>query len=160
MVVIGVLLDRKELKMINNLARIDNSFWGTEFNREAKVLTDVVRDIFGHQKSSDTSPNLDIYEKKEGYVAYLDIPGVKKENLDITIEKNHLDISGKVEGIEDLEEAICVNRGRERKKNYSCRIKLSHDVEREKIEANLEHGILKIMLPKAEAVKPKKITIT
>lgn len=145
--------------MINNLARIDKNFWGTDFNRDAKILTETVRDLFGHSKVSNTVSNLDLYEKDEEYIAFFEVPGVKKEDLDITIEKNYVDILGQIDH-QEIEGAKYISRGRKERKSYACRINLSENVDRDKISASLEHGILKLTMPKAEALKPKKITIT
>jgi len=100
-------------------------------------------------------PAADIVENKDEYTLYADMPGVAKENLDISIENMELTISGKIE-----------ETSRERPSyrefelgNYERKFLLNQEIDSEKISASLDRGVLKLILPKREAAKPRQIEI-
>jgi len=103
-------------------------------------------------------PATDIYETSENYSLTMEMPGVSKENLEITLENNELEISGKV----NVEE----NSGKELKYseyrlgNYYRKFKVGSDIDMDSVKAELDNGILTVTLNKSERVKPKKIEIS
>lgn len=102
------------------------------------------------------TPPVDIYETEDGLTILVDIPGVSKENLNISVEDDILSIEGKVPATEqdtDYEWAEY------RLNNYWRQFQLSSAVDREKIEAKLENGVLNLYLPKAEKAKPRKLEV-
>ena len=102
-------------------------------------------------------PAVDIYETDDEYVLKADMPGVKKEELDITFEKNQLEISGKVDPALVEDESI---RYREYTLyNYNRRFTVGDGIDSQKIEAKLDDGVLTLTLPKSEKVKPRKIEV-
>ena len=102
------------------------------------------------------TPLADIYATEDIYSVKLEVPGVTKENLNIVIEDDELKItaeSSMEENENDLKYAdFCV-------KNFSRTFRIGNDIDRNKIDAKLENGILTLTLHKSEEVKPKKITI-
>lgn len=102
-------------------------------------------------------PAVDIYETVDEYVLKADMPGVQKEDLDITFEKNQLEINGKVDSSLVDDENI---RYREYTLyNYNRRFTVGEGIDSQKIAARLEDGVLTLTLPKSEAVKPRKIEV-
>ncbi len=103
-------------------------------------------------------PALDIYEDEDKIVIEADIPGVKKEDIKISVEDNILTIKAEKKKEEKAEEKDIVYEeiayGL-----YAREIDLPHTVDTEKIEAEYKDGVLKISLPKKEEVKPKQIEI-
>ncbi len=103
-------------------------------------------------------PALDIYEDEDKIVIEADIPGVKKEDIKISVEDNILTIKAEKKKEEKAEEKDVVYEeiayGL-----YAREIDLPHTVDTEKIEAEYKDGVLKISLPKKEEVKPKQIEI-
>jgi len=103
-------------------------------------------------------PATDIYETTNEYVLKVEMPGVSKEALDITLNDEDLEIKGKA----DLKEP----EGKERSYSecamydYYRRFKVGNDINREAINASLENGILTLTLQKKEEVKPRKIAVT
>lgn len=100
-------------------------------------------------------PAVDIIENKDEYTLYADMPGVAKENLDISIENMELTISGKIE-----------DAGSEKPSyrefelgNYKRKFLLNQEIDSEKISASLDRGVLTLALPKREAAKPRQIEI-
>jgi HSP20 family molecular chaperone IbpA len=102
-------------------------------------------------------PRVDIYETKDAMVMIADMPGVDEGSVDITLEKNILTVSGSVEPetYKDYTMAYAeYDIG-----DYQRSFTISDEVNREKIEASVKQGVLRVILPKAEPVKAKKIAI-
>ena len=103
---------------------------------------------------------VEIKEKNNEYQVKAELPGVKKEDLDIDIDKNHIIINAKKE--EDVEEDTKSYRKSEfRYGEFSRSVYFPMDIDVEKTNAKLEHGILKIKAPKviAEKSQNKKLTV-
>lgn len=101
-------------------------------------------------------PLTDIYETGDLYSLKMEMPGIKKENLDIVIDENELRITAKRGSSEE--------KGNLKFSEYSDRdyyrvFKIGYDVDRNRVDANLDKGILTLKLYKSEEVKPKKIQI-
>ena len=102
-------------------------------------------------------PPVDIYEDKDGVVLFADLPGVGKDGLDVHIDKDTLQITGKrtVQAAKKADAAYTEVA----EKDYYRAFTIGEEIDREKISAHLTNGVLKVVLPKAERVKPKKIEI-
>ena len=101
-------------------------------------------------------PLADIYETDELYSVKLEMPGVQKENLNIVIDDDELKITAE-SSIEENDTAL--KYAEFSIKSFSRTFRVGNDIDRDKIDAKLENGILTLTLNKSEAVKPKKITI-
>ena len=103
-------------------------------------------------------PHYNIEEDEKSYCIEMDMPGVKKEDLDIGIKENILSISAKrkkVKKSENGESKEEVVSSYEQSFNISTK-----GIDVENIEANLNNGVLKVILPKKEELKfEKKINI-
>jgi HSP20 family molecular chaperone IbpA len=103
------------------------------------------------------TPAVDIYEDQESLVVLADLPGVAPEDLAIRLENDTLTLearslaSAEPEGEELL--------GEFRPGAYYRQFTLSEAIDREGIDARLSDGVLKLVLPKAEAVKPRRIQV-
>ena len=97
---------------------------------------------------------VELHEHDSEYCVQAELPGVKKEDLDIDIDKNHLTINAKKE--EEKEENDSHYKKSEfRYGEFSRTIYFPEDIDVDKTSAKLEHGILKIEAPKKEADKEK-----
>jgi len=103
-------------------------------------------------------PLVNLTEDKENYYVRAELPGVKADELDIQVTANNIAISGERKIAEEQEGTRYHRREREAG-TFSRMIGLPGDVDSEKVEANLENGILTVTIPKAEAAKPKQITV-
>jgi HSP20 family molecular chaperone IbpA len=103
-------------------------------------------------------PDVDIIEEKDGTVLTADLPGVDDKTLDITLEKNIITIRGRVE--HEIPAGYRLVYGEYEVGDYERAFTLSDEVDKEKIQATIKNGVLKLVLPKAAAVKARKITIT
>ena len=107
---------------------------------------------------SRVSMPLDIEEKEDRYVIEASVPGFAPEDIKIEVEEDILTIRAAREGEEEQAEGEWHLHERftgavERK------LRLGKQINSEAIEAELEHGVLKLSLPKVEEVKPKLIEV-
>ncbi len=114
---------------------------------EIREVTEEVRRIV---------PPVDIYETDNDVILVADVPGVTKKGLKLDIDKDELTISGTFaehngDGKRLVDELVYGE--------YRRTFTLGDTVDREKIAARLEDGILTLTLPKIERVKPRKIAI-
>lgn len=103
-------------------------------------------------------PRVDIYETETDVIVLADVPGVDADSLDITLEKNVLTIDGKVEpepveGYELAHAEYGVG-------DYHRAFTISEDVNRENIEASIQNGVLRLVLPKILEPKTRKIAVS
>lgn len=100
---------------------------------------------------------VDVYETPEEYIVKATLPGVSGDNLEVTFEAGVLTIRGEVPEEKEVQgECLLQERGFGK---FVRSINLPGDVQGDKISAQLKDGILSLRVPKAEAVKPKKISV-
>lgn len=102
---------------------------------------------------------LDVAETQSGFVVEASLPGVKPEDLDITIQNNVLTISGETRQQQSNGEKPNYHRVERRYGRFSRSISLPAQVQSDKVEAQLANGILRLEIPKAEAARPRKISV-
>jgi HSP20 family protein len=103
------------------------------------------------------SPRVNITETKEGYLLEAEMPGVGKEGLDVLLEGHELTLVGKREA--EPEAAQLLYR-ESQNRDFRRVFALDPTIDVTKIDAKMEDGVLKLHLPKAESVKPRKIKVT
>jgi len=103
------------------------------------------------------SPLVDIYETKDAYVLQADMPGVSRDGLEVLLEDNALTIVGHRSHSPITGDPLM----RESKgSDYRRLFELDPTIDTARIQARVEQGVLTLDLPKAERVKPRKITVT
>ncbi len=109
-----------------------------------------------HQRTNDRTarrnairPRVDVVETSGAVVLLAYVPGVAHEDLDINLEQDVLTIRGRVG----------VGLEADRRPEMFRKFRLSDRIDRERIEAELKHGVLRLTLPKAEAAKARKIDV-
>ena len=103
------------------------------------------------------SPATDILEREDGFYVYMDIPGVRREDLSIDINENELTVTGRaLQGASDKESFLEVQFG---PGEYMRSVSLSDRVDRERITANLKDGVLTLHLPRLEKLAPRRIPV-
>lgn len=105
------------------------------------------------------SPAVDISESQDNYVVKAELPGMKKEQIDLEVEDNVLAIKGerKFEKTDKGEDYHFVERSYG---SFYRRFALPKNVDSEAIRAEYKDGVLEITIPKREEVKPQKVEIT
>ena len=101
---------------------------------------------------------LDVAEKGDVFTVKASLPGISPDDLNVTLEDNVLTIQGEVKEDELIEENSYHIRER-RYGSFSRSVRFPVPVEGEKVEAEYENGVLTLSIPKAEAVKPKRIAV-
>jgi HSP20 family protein len=102
-------------------------------------------------------PHVDICEDKDTVTLFADLPGVAKEGLDVHIDKDTLQIYGRRSA--DAHAGAGGNYTEMPARDYYRAFTIGEEVDREHISAQLTNGVLKVVLPKSERAKPKKIDI-
>ena len=102
-------------------------------------------------------PKVDIYETKEAIVLVADMPGVDEKSVDVVLDKNTLTISGTAEPLSFPDYSI--GYAEYDTGDYQRAFTISDEVDKDKIEATVKNGVLRLTLSKAEKVKARKIAI-
>ena len=101
-------------------------------------------------------PAVDIYESPEALTLVADMPGVGSDNVAIDVHDNHLTLRGTVTIEGEKERVLLQEYG---VGDYFREFTLGRTIDQTKIEASMKHGVLTLTLPKAEAIKPRKISV-
>ena len=128
------------------IERGPSRLWDTLFDRSYRDFERVI------------APRAEVAEDKEAYHVSLEIPGIKKEELKIAVNQGVLSITGerKNERKEELKHVVSsvISYGR-----FERQFTLPDYIEAENIKAEIEHGVLKVTIPKSEKAQPKEIAI-
>jgi HSP20 family protein len=103
------------------------------------------------------TPAASVLEGNDAYLLNVEMPGVNKEGLEISVENNELRITGR-RALPEIDGTL-VHR-ESRLENFRRTFELDPSIDTSKISARIEQGILTLTLPKAEQVKPRKITVS
>jgi HSP20 family protein len=105
------------------------------------------------------SPALDLYESGDHFVAVVELPGMSKEAIDISLHDGALTISGERKR-EKSDNGETAQRTERYVGTFRRSISLPSRVDSGKVSATYQDGILKVTLPKAEEAKPKQIQVS
>jgi HSP20 family protein len=104
------------------------------------------------------APPIDVYDSKDNLMVRVDLPGIDKNNVDISIQENTLTVKGEKKPSSDVKEENCYRSERSLGK-FNRVLSLPTEVDTSKANANFNDGVLELVLPKKEEVKPKQIKI-
>jgi HSP20 family protein len=102
------------------------------------------------------SPPVDIEEQDDAYVIEAELPGVKREDVNIEVLGNELSITGE---IKERERQGVLRRRTRRVGRFEYRVRLPEQVDSENVEANLAEGVLTVRIPKAERAQRRRIEV-
>jgi len=102
------------------------------------------------------SPDVNIFETENSYTLEAEMPGVTKENLEVTLEGNCLTLVGRRTDA-PLSGAVLYRESRPA--DFRRVFELDPAIDAQQIRAQMHQGVLTLELPKAEAVKPRKIAV-
>ena len=108
--------------------------------------------------ASDWVPVVDIKEEPNQFVIYADLPGVDPKNIEITMERGMLTLKGE-RTAESKEETAQYKRVERVRGTFLRRFTLPDVVDADKISAKSKDGVLEVIVPKGDAVQPRKITV-
>jgi HSP20 family protein len=103
-------------------------------------------------------PPVDIQETEEGYRLTAELPGLTRDDINITLENNVLRLAGERKFEKDVKKES-YHRIERAYGNFQRSFSLPHQVNPEKVQAAFKDGVLTIAVPKAEQAKSRKITI-
>lgn len=121
------------------------------------TLTRENRDADRAQTEQFIVPPASVIEGSDGYTLEVEMPGVNKDGLDISIENNELTIIGR-RSLSKIEGTLIHHESRP--ENFRRTFELDPSIDADKISAKIEQGLVTLTLPKAEHVKPRKITVS
>ena len=119
-------------------------------------LTKIKKDGYNNQEYVVVPP-ADIYETENEFVIKAEMPGVNKDGINVTLDNNELEITGKINS--NLPDEKNLKYSEFRLHNYQRKFNVGETIDRNTLSAKLEDGILTLTLPKREEVKPKKIEV-
>jgi len=112
----------------------------------------------GHFEIGPTFPPLNIYTNDQAEIITAEMPGFRPENIEINVVGETLTISGERQE-KDVEAKAEYHRQERSYGKFTRSIELLFPVEADKVDAAFENGILRIHMPRAEADRPKKISV-
>ena len=113
----------------------------------------------GSIATAEWAPAVDIKEEADKFVIYADIPGVKPDAIEVSMEAGVLTVKGQKES-ETKTEKEGYKRVERTSGSFYRRFSLPDSADGEAINAKCKHGVLEIIIPKREAIKPKRINVT
>ena len=138
---LSAVLDRIT-SMRAEMDRVYNSTFGSSFRSPASL--------------SRWNPAVDVYQDKDQFIVIAELPGLKKEEIEISLHDDTLTISGERKREESSGQEFLTERlyG-----NFQRSLTLPTAVDAEKVKAGYKDGLLQVVLPKAEEAKPKQIEV-
>ena len=109
------------------------------------------------QTEQFVAPVASVIEEPNGYTLEVEMPGVNKEGLEISVENNELTILGR-RSLPTIEGTLLHRESRTN--NFRRTFELDPSIDTGKINAKIDQGVLTLTLPKTEQVKPRKITVS
>ena len=103
-------------------------------------------------------PTVDIYERNDHFVVRADIPGVRPENIDVSVQDDVLTIHGERKHEEEVRDEKYY-RAERRFGSFERTVMLPPTVDRERVKATFDNGVLEVTPPKLPQVQPKKVEI-
>jgi HSP20 family protein len=137
-----------------------------EPSAELEQMTDRMRRLldqtfggFGLEwsQSRGWTPAVDLEEAEDAYVVEAELPGIKREDVQIELLGNELTIAGEYK---ERERKGALRRQGRRTGRFEYRLSLPHDVDAEHVEASLAEGVLTVRVPKAERAQRRTIEVT
>jgi HSP20 family protein len=108
------------------------------------------------QREQFIAPAASVIEDGDAYTLQIEMPGVNKEGLEISVENNELVITGH-RSLPTIEGTLLHRESRP--ENYRRSFEIDPSIDIDKVSAKIEQGVVTLHLPKAEHVKPRKVSV-
>ncbi len=135
---------------LENLQREMNRLFDLTFPRLGETDTTLL--------GGQWAPAIDIYDSKDNVVVKADLPGLKKDDIEVLIQDNILTIKGEKKQEREVKEEDYI-RSERFYGSFHRSISLPSEVDGSKVKAVFKDGVLELTLPKKEEAKPKQIKI-
>jgi HSP20 family protein len=152
--------DVRSLTPWNPFAEMERwpSLWEGFFPRGGRLFGDMSRDFAQSARAGAFVPAMDVSENDSHYTITVEIPGVRKDDVQVELRDDMLVIQGEKKSEREEKK----ERGRYIERSYgsfSRAFTLPADADAERLEASFEGGVLAVRIPRREALKPKQIAI-
>jgi HSP20 family protein len=104
-------------------------------------------------------PALDVVERENEFIVKAEMPGVKKDEIEVSLENGVLTIGAETQSETVEKDGDRVIRQERRYGKYVRSLRIGKEIDEKKIKASYRDGVLELTLPKAETAKPKKISV-
>ena len=121
------------------------------------TLTRETRESDRGQAEQFITPPASVTEIADGYMLEIEMPGVKKDGLEISVDNSELTIIGR-RSLPAVEGTLMHRESRP--ENFRRAFEIDPSIDANKISAKIDQGLVMLTLPKAEHVKPRKITVS
>lgn len=144
-------------------AQVVRNTFGQEWNpfRELDELHErmskLLESSVGHGLVASWEPAVDLEETDEAFLVEAELPGVKRDDVTVELQNNELRIHGEVK---ERERTGILRRRTRRTGQFDYRVVLPGEVDADNVEANLEEGVLRVKVGKAEQARPRRIEVT
>lgn len=105
------------------------------------------------------SPDVDLHEEENQYILKADIPGISKENLEVSFLDNVLTIRGERKEEKEAKEKNCY-RFERWSGAFERSFEFASEIDTAKVKASFKDGVLELVIPKAESAKPKQVKVS
>src|ERR1700704_2600959 len=134
------------------------------FNTLDTALDDLMRGFFVRPMNYEPAPTpvqlrVDVTENADGYVVRAEIPGVSKDDINVAIDGNQVEISAEVKNEKEAKEGDKVLRSERYYGKVYRAIALPQDIDEGAVQAKYADGVLELTLPKKQPAAAKRITI-
>ena len=102
-------------------------------------------------------PAVNAWETNDALMVEMEVPGVTSDRLDVSVVNHELTVGAKRPEV--VEQDVTYHRRERPAGDWTRVLRLPVDVAPEKVEARLQHGVLTVVLPKAESARPRKISV-
>ena len=118
----------------------------------------IIERAFGRDRQAPWMPAMDVYETDEKVVVTVELPGIKAEDVEVSVEDSTLTVGGTREFSSEVTEES-YHRIERRYGSFSRAVSLPPQVDTGKVEARFDDGVLSVEVPKVEKARPKKVQI-
>ena len=154
----AALVKKEETQPVSAFEEMENYF-NNFFRHPLSLMTRPPWPRLDFPKLDDISPTVDIFEEKGDMVIKAEMPGIKKEDVDVSVTENMVTISGEKKQEEKVEKRN-YHRVERNYGSFCRRFQLPEGVNSDKVKATFQNGVLEVRLPKTKKGKQKKVTIS
>lgn len=134
------------------------AMWETDPFAEMQRLQREVNRLFSHAQAESDYPAVNVWANDHEVVLTAEIPGVDPAKVELTVHEDHVTLKGEREAEKVADDVTC-HRAERSTGAFVRSFRLPYDISSDQVTATSRHGVLTVRLPRAEASKPKHITV-
>jgi len=145
------------LSSFKDIDRMFDDYFNRSWLRPLRSRSDRMEDLWGTYEMR--SPSMDMIDKDNEIILHVELPGVDKKDLDVTVADNILTVKG-TSNFESKEDKDDYYHSEIKKGSFSRSLSLPSNVDSTKIKANLKDGMLELSIPKTNKTTRKSIKVS